>query len=169
MEKVKEKYSKTINLYKFVHMRQLSNKIETLPLRGWEKIIFKALGSLLLWALPIWLSAQTSTQNYIVTTVPYQAVSTTTTLTDANSNTKIQYFDGLGRPSQTVQRAITFTASDLVSGIEYDGLGRDYRHWLPGKVAGNNGAYVNDFGLKQRLVTVEIPNHIQKQFSKAHH
>jgi RHS repeat-associated protein len=101
---------------------------------------------LLFLGTPLWLSAQSSTQNYVVTTVPYQVVSNPSSLSDANSNTTIQYFDGLGRPSQTVQRAITPTSADLVSGIEYDPFGRDYRHWLPGSVAGNSGAYVTNFG-----------------------
>ncbi len=123
-------------------MKQSFYKIKSnyslLPLRG--------VGGFLIWLLPLCLSAQTSTQNYIVTTVPYQKVSDPTTLTDANSNSTIQYFDGLGRPSQTVQRAIAPAGADLVSGIRYDDLGRDYQHWLPGKVVGNNGAYVTDFG-----------------------
>ena len=125
-------------------MKQSFYKIKSncslLPLRG--------LGGFLLWLLPLCLPAQINYQNYIVSTVSYQAVSDPMRLTDANSNTTIQYFDGLGRPTQTVQRAITFNAMDLVSGIEYDGFGRDYRHWLPGKVASNYGAYVSDFGTK---------------------
>ena len=97
------------------------------------------------------LYAQTSSQNYIVTTVPTQAVSNPAVLTDdgsssANAITTIEYFDGLGRSSQTVQKAITPTSADLVSGIEYyDPFGQVYRHWLPGKVAANSGAYVTDF------------------------
>jgi hypothetical protein len=149
LEKVKERISKkTIKLYKLSYMRQSTNKIEVLPLQGVGGFLFKALGCLLLWALPFCLQAQINYQNYIVSTVSYQAVSDPMRLTDANSNTTIQYFDGLGRPTQTVQRAITFNAMDLVSGIEYDGFGREYRHWLPGKVASNYGAYVSDFGTK---------------------
>lgn len=130
-------------------MKQSSYKINLLPLRGVGGFLFKGLGGLLLWMFPLWLSAQTSTQNYTVTTVPYQTVSDPTTLTDVNSNTTIQYFDGLGRLSQTVQpvqRASFPTGADMVSGIEYDSFGRDYRHWLPGTVSGNGGAYVTDFG-----------------------
>jgi len=101
-------------------------------------------------SIPLWPYAQSSTQNYIATTVPYQSVSDPSTLTDvnssSNSNSTIQYFDGLGRPMETVQKAITPAGSDLVSGIEYDGFGRDYHHWLPGSVSGNSGAYVSDFG-----------------------
>jgi len=100
---------------------------------------------LLFLVMPLWLSAQTSTQNYIATTVPFQAVTDPTTLTDANSNTAIQYFDGLGRPSQTVQRAITPSGADLVTGIMYDSFGRVSLQWLPAVTAGNNGAYYPDF------------------------
>ncbi len=94
----------------------------------------------------VMLQAQTSPQNYIVTTVPYTEVGSPASLSDANSNTAIQYFDGLGRPVQTVQRAITPTGADLVSGIMYDSFGRDSLQWLPGAVTGNNGAYVANFG-----------------------
>lgn len=95
---------------------------------------------------PLTPPTPSSDQNYIVTTVPYQAVSDPSTLTNANSNYSIQYFDGLGRLSQTVQQAITPTGADLVSGIEYDSFGRDHIHWLPGAVSGNSGAYVSNFG-----------------------
>ncbi len=94
----------------------------------------------------VMLQAQTSSQNYIVTTVPYRAISDPTSLSDDNSNTAIQYFDGLGRPVQTVQRAITPTGADLVSGIMYDSFGRDSLQWLSGAVTGNDGAYVANFG-----------------------
>ncbi|MBB3187860.1 DUF6443 domain-containing protein [Microbacter margulisiae] len=88
---------------------------------------------------------QTSTQNYIVTTVPYQAVSATSSLSDANSNTTIQYFDGLGRLSETVQEAITPSGADLIAAVVYDNFGREAQRWLPGALSGNNGAYVSGY------------------------
>ncbi|MFQ9317641.1 DUF6443 domain-containing protein [Dysgonomonas mossii] len=54
----------------------------------------------------------------------------------------IQYFDGLGRPVQTVQRGVTPQAADLVTYQEYDPFGREDRSWLPAVAAGNNGAYM---------------------------
>lgn len=54
----------------------------------------------------------------------------------------IQYFDGLGRPVQTVQRGITPQAADLVTYQEYDPFGREDSSWLPAVAAGNNGAYM---------------------------
>jgi RHS repeat-associated protein len=101
---------------------------------------------LLFLGMPFWLLAQTTGQNYIVTTVPIAPVSGPTTLTDANSgsnsNTTIQYFDGLGRPMETVQKAITPSSNDLVGLTEYDSFGREFRHWLPITNAGS-GAFVD--------------------------
>src|ERR1035437_5594472 len=79
--------------------------------------------------------AQTTTQNYILTKI-YQDASASSSLDF------IQYFDGLGRPIETVQKTISgVTGSDLVNLTEYDGFGREYRHWLPITSTGN-GAYV---------------------------
>ncbi|WP_163355460.1 DUF6443 domain-containing protein [Dysgonomonas sp. 25] len=42
-----------------------------------------------------------------------------------------QYFDGLGRPEQTVQKGITPTGKDLISIQQYDSFGREDKSWLP--------------------------------------
>lgn len=60
---------------------------------------------------------------------------------------QVQYFDGLGRPVQTVQKAITpgtdpAARKDLVMLQEYDAFGRESNSWLPAVVASNNGAYI---------------------------
>jgi len=113
------------------------------PENSMSPIIPMAAGSTaVIQTTPIVPAAPSSDQNYIVTTTAYKAVTDPASLTDANSNTTIQYFDGLGRPVQTVQKAITPTSKDLVSLTEYDGVGRVYRQWLPGAVSGNSGAYV---------------------------
>jgi hypothetical protein len=84
----------------------------------------------------------TKTQNYIVVTVPFTAVSDINALTDANSNSTVQYFDGLGRPIQTVLKGITPAKADLVTYHEYDPFGREGRSWLPVIASGNNGAFM---------------------------
>ena len=43
----------------------------------------------------------------------------------------IAYYDGLGRPVQVVQKGITPAGDDLATLTEYDGMGREYRQWLP--------------------------------------
>jgi len=83
-------------------------------------------------------------RNYIIITTPFMAVSDANSLNDNNSNVIIQYFDGLGRLTQTVQRAITPNGKDLVSGVVYDAFGRKSGEWLPAAAqnGNNNGAYV---------------------------
>jgi hypothetical protein len=92
------------------------------------------------------VGAQSSDQNYITATVVREAVSDASSLSDNNSITTIQYFDGLGRPVQTVQRNITPASlgrKDLATYTEYDGAGRESRQWLPAVISGNNGAFVS--------------------------
>lgn len=80
--------------------------------------------------------AQTTTQNYILTKT-YQDASASSSLD------VIQYFDGLGRPVETVQKGVVpTTGADLVSLVEYDDAGRQYKNWLPIAFSGNSGAYV---------------------------
>ena len=80
--------------------------------------------------------AQSNNQNYI---------KTITCLNETGSDTlrTIQYYDGLGRPVQTVQAGITPNRYDLVSYQEYDSFGRDSTSWLPRVKSGNNGNFVD--------------------------
>jgi hypothetical protein len=72
-------------------------------------------------------------------------VKTTNYLTSDESSSLVtyQYFDGLGRPTQTVSARSTPTGADLVSLIEYDAVGRVSKKWLPGVISGNAGDYVD--------------------------
>lgn len=78
-------------------------------------------------------------------------------LTETGVNLEsIQYFDGLGRLNQTVERGITPNGSDLVSLQEYDAFGRDSESWLPGVVASNNGAFVAPETVKERAKVANL-------------
>ncbi|MBS7112666.1 MAG: RHS repeat-associated core domain-containing protein, partial [Dysgonomonas mossii] len=92
------------------------------------------------------LQAQTASQNYIQTRT-YTKEDGTAYL-DA-----IQYFDGLGRPVQVVQKAVTQLKADLVTYQEYDSFGREERSWLPVVAAGNNGAYMPLATYKAKAMT----------------
>lgn len=68
------------------------------------------------------LFSQSSDQNYIVKRV----------MLDKNGVSyidKIDYFDGLGRPMQTVMKGISPSGKDIVTLQEYDALGRAWRSW----------------------------------------
>jgi RHS repeat-associated protein len=82
------------------------------------------------------LPAQTTTENYIVTKTYTQADNST-------AITQIQYYDGLGRPIETVMKAFTPLGKDLVSTTVYDGVGREWQQWLPAPSANSDGSFVN--------------------------
>ncbi|WP_197027659.1 DUF6443 domain-containing protein [Prevotella sp. 10(H)] len=91
-------------------------------------------------------SSLSSSQNYIQT-------KTYTNAEGSRYMESIQYFDGLGRPEQVVQRGITPSVADLVSYQQYDGLGRESNSWLPAVVPGNNGAYQSFASFKEKALT----------------
>ncbi|QES88763.1 DUF6443 domain-containing protein [Rhizosphaericola mali] len=84
------------------------------------------------------VNAQTSAQNYIATwSAMAPEASATNLLTRPGKDVQlgVQYFDGLGRPMQTVIRQGSLitgaTAGDLVTPIEYDSYGRQSKNYLP--------------------------------------
>ncbi|MDR1763442.1 MAG: DUF6443 domain-containing protein, partial [Dysgonamonadaceae bacterium] len=78
----------------------------------------------------------------------YIKTRTNTTADGANYMEKVQYFDGLGRPTQTVQVGLTPAQADLVTQQDYDYFGRESNLWLPAIVSGNRGVYRTDFSTK---------------------
>lgn len=92
-----------------------------------------------------------SNQNYIVTMIPMGKTKSVefnngnitidrTEEKNIQAQVNIQYYDGLGRPVQTVQRGITPNHQDLVSQLDYDAFGRESKAWLPSPASGN-GSY----------------------------
>lgn len=85
-------------------------------------------------------------QNYVATYVPRDSL-----ITDAsqlagrspcNVMQSIAYFDGLGRPLQTVQVNASPTLRDIVQPFVYDQFGREVTKYLPyASASANNGSY----------------------------
>ncbi|WP_431609236.1 DUF6443 domain-containing protein [Chryseobacterium sp. 'Rf worker isolate 10'] len=73
--------------------------------------------------------AQTATENYIQSREYLEPV-TNTNITAKQIET-VQYFDGLGRPKQTVNVKASPLRRDVVNHIEYDGFGRQIKEYLP--------------------------------------
>jgi len=99
---------------------------------------------IILWLVmlfPVLLYGQSANQNYIKTTT-YLAENS------ADSIQTIQYFDGLGRPVQTVQRGITPQGNDLIALLEYDIIGRESLAWLPVYKEANQGKYITPASFK---------------------
>jgi len=122
---------------------------------------FRALGSITLqngFYIPsgknVRLSIQTSpnlvssfsgNQNYIATRsfrapVKVDQLSIVRDIKDENQS--VQYFDGLGRPIQSVEVMASPTYKDIVQHVEYDGFGRQSHQYLPyAEQTSNNGSY----------------------------
>ena len=77
-------------------------------------------------------------ENYLISVTPLDAAARVSysdgKLSVSNgirTQTDIQYYDGLGRPVQTIALGQTPTSSDLVTRTQYTGLKRHTRTWLP--------------------------------------
>ncbi len=78
--------------------------------------------------------------NYIYIINPQKAV---TSLSDIEINKdvieSVTYFDGLGRPMQSVAIRAGGKGEDLITPVEYDGFGRQVKDYLPFAKASNSG------------------------------
>ena len=88
----------------------------------------------------IWYGDENGKQRYFMLDVYKRQ--TYTSADRSGCREQVIYYDGLGRPSQTVDRSITPDKKDIVSLQEYDDQGRKLRTWLPAKSTGN-GSYMN--------------------------
>jgi RHS repeat-associated protein len=98
--------------------------------------------------MPLGLLAQSIDQNYILNRTYLEA-------DGSKYNDQIQYFDGLGRSVEVVQKSITPSGKDLIDITEYDGFGRAYRQWLPASATGNTGVFVEPTTFKASLATIQ--------------
>ncbi|MDX6183946.1 DUF6443 domain-containing protein [Flavobacterium sp. Fl-77] len=89
------------------------------------------------------LKAQTfSDDNFIYTAAPKKAVQAANfnTLTKEEINQNVTYFDGLGRPIQTIAIGQGNNGLDVITPVAYDGFGRQVKEYLP-YTASNGGTY----------------------------
>jgi len=91
------------------------------------------------------MSAQTTTENYVKTTI-YKVQGVTTTnvggVAQSGKNENVIYYDGLGRPiQQVVGRASGITGNDLIKHFEYDAAGRQTKDYLSYPGGNNNLAF----------------------------
>ncbi|MGJ1419292.1 DUF6443 domain-containing protein [Sphingobacterium spiritivorum] len=84
---------------------------------------------------PVLQTQPSANQNYILTRTFRKAGVTLANLSQSRTveeeNQSIQYFDGLGRPMQSIQVMASPTHKDIVQHVEYDGFGRESKKYLP--------------------------------------
>lgn len=99
-------------------------------------------------------NAQSHMQNYIRTFTPRVTVADATTISPEYVPAVTNYFDGLGRPIQTIYEGITPQATNLVTMIEYDSIGRVSKEWLPVPISdGLTAAYRDPSYVKSQSVS----------------
>lgn len=88
-------------------------------------------------------SSPTATKNYIATSMPRKAGYIPGANIGCDVMQTIQYMDGLGRPSQTVQVKGSTSGKDIVQPFEYDAFGREVKKYLPYANTGgtDNGSF----------------------------
>ncbi|WP_233138224.1 DUF6443 domain-containing protein [Mucilaginibacter sp. MD40] len=84
-------------------------------------------------------------RNYVLTiTSRLSGLKTRTDLTGRNSceiSEQIAYYDGLGRPVQTVQVQASPQSNDVIQPVAYDPYGREALKYLPYTASDNSGSY----------------------------
>ncbi len=107
--------------------------------------------------LPALLLGQTTTENFVKSTT-YRAEASAnflSTLAEDERVETITYFDGLGRPLQTVNERNGGNRQDLIVPFEYDAYGRQVKDYLPLPVASNSGLYYTGSGGLDLLTELE--------------
>ena len=84
---------------------------------------------------------QTPNKNY-VKSISYQVETQDGVVLDENKYEQTTYFDGIGRPQQSVTQRAGGNGEDLIVPMKYDNFGRQPREYLPYPLVGNNGEWV---------------------------
>ena len=103
--------------------------------------------------LSVGVCAQTASENYVKKTtynvrthngIDGVSGATLVKIKEEDKRHTITYFDGLGRPKQSVAVGITPSGKDLVTHVGYDGFGRQHRDYLPVPASGTKGSFRDD-------------------------
>ncbi|MFN7337085.1 MAG: DUF6443 domain-containing protein [Cyclobacteriaceae bacterium] len=87
-------------------------------------------------------------------------VSQSADLPAEHKSTSVQYFDGMGRPNQSITWQGSPTRKDVVSTVEYDGLGRQFKTYLPYSEGGS--AWLKTEALKSLSTSATNPQDIYR-------
>jgi len=103
--------------------------------------------------LSVGVCAQTASENYVKKTtynvrthngIDGVSGATLVKIKEKDKRHTITYFDGLGRPMQSVAVGVTPSGKDLVTHVGYDDFGRQHRDYLPVPVSGSSGSFRDD-------------------------
>ncbi|MEN8191483.1 MAG: DUF6443 domain-containing protein, partial [Bacteroidota bacterium] len=87
------------------------------------------------------VSTTLSDENYIYTITPTEPTTDVSSLDPEQKIEAVTYYDGLGRPMQSVGIRAGGDSEDIITHIEYDAYGRQVKEYLPIPGISNNGSY----------------------------
>ena len=99
----------------------------------------KTLVPLLLF-LPLSILAQSTTENYIKSTT-YKVPTKTGNVAADQQQESVTYYDGLGRPKQSIAVQAGGQQQDIITHIAYDPFGRQDKEYLPYATTSNGGLF----------------------------
>jgi len=83
-----------------------------------------------------------SDQNYVYIVMPSDSISDIAELSTIEKIESVTYFDGLGRPMQSIGIGAGALNQDIITHIDYDQYGRQDKDWLPyAEATGDVGSY----------------------------
>jgi hypothetical protein len=82
--------------------------------------------------------------NYIRTTLLRQEQTNEANIGSSQRSETVDYFDGLGRPVQSIAVQASPLKKDIIQALAYDGFGRENIHYLPYMSGTTTGAYVSN-------------------------
>ena len=103
--------------------------------------------------LSVGVCAQTASENYVKKTtynvrthngIDGVSGATLVKIKEEDKRHTITYYDGLGRPKQSVAVGVTPSGKDLVTHVGYDDFGRQHRDYLPVPASGSSGSFRDD-------------------------
>jgi len=93
----------------------------------------------------VWFQSTGPNMNYVITNKIFVSgvndVGSIKNLPNTQNERIIQYYDGLGRPLQSVNKASSPLGNDMVVPFVYDKFGKQYREYLPVVLPQNSGIY----------------------------
>ncbi|MGC4040323.1 MAG: DUF6443 domain-containing protein [Flavobacterium sp.] len=130
-------------------MKLTINKSQKMIKAMYSRILYVAI------LFPALFFGQTTTQNYVKTTIYKKASSEgSVNLADpAQAAITITYLDGLGRPVQQIAHKQSGNGKDIITPIVYDSIGRQQKEYLPFASAQSSMAYVDGTSLIADLVS----------------
>ncbi|NVK52505.1 MAG: HNH endonuclease [Flavobacteriaceae bacterium] len=86
-----------------------------------------------------------SNDNYIYTIFPQiESTNTSSLIQDSHAIRNVTYFDGLGRPKQSIAIKQSVTSKDIVTHYEYNNLGQQIKEYLPYPSSTSGGYFKTD-------------------------